>query len=129
MEEHDAARLFLHHQPLLLGLPSVDLIGLNEADRSPFKALLNKYRQTIQFMHFGHVHATIHGTYCGIGYASAPSTWLQSIPDLNEKVLLNGAPMEPAYCAILIEDGDTTIHQVPYAWNGPVLMGGTEWEG
>ena len=127
LSTHNNVRLFMHHQPMLLGLPSVDLIGLNKPDRLRFKSMLEKYRRSVQFMHFGHVHATIHGTYCGIAYASAPSTWLQSIPDLNEKILLNGTPMEPAYCVILAEGTDTTIHQVPYTWDGPVLTGTTQW--
>jgi hypothetical protein len=36
--------------------------------------------------------------------------------------------MDPAYFVLLIQGEDTIIHQIPFAWDGPVLTAGTEWE-
>lgn len=122
------ARLFMHHNPLALGLPAEDKIALVEEDRGPFQALLTRYREKIDYIHFGHVHAPIHGMCCGIPFASVPSTGNQSLPDFQEPDLLKGAPLPPAYFVLLIEGRQTLIHQIPFTWDGPIMTAGTGWE-
>jgi Icc protein len=122
------ARIFLHHNPMPVGLPAEDKIALVPEDRAAFKALLEAYGDRIDYIHFGHVHAPIHGRFAGIPFASVPSTGNQSLPDLNETELLKGAPMAPAYFVLSIDGNDTTIHQIPFAWDGPVMTSGTGWE-
>ncbi|MBA85533.1 MAG: phosphodiesterase [Rhodobacteraceae bacterium] len=122
------ARLFMHHNPMPLGLPAEDKIALNAADRGPFEALIREYAPKIDYLHFGHVHAPVHGGWAGVRFASVPSTGNQSIPDLHEPDLLQGAPMAPAYCVILAGPEQTIIHQIPFAWDGPVIRTGTSWE-
>lgn len=122
------ARLFLHHNPMTLGLPAEDQIALVPEDRGRFREVIEAYRGRIDYIHFGHVHAPIHGMYCGIPFASVPSTGNQSIPDMEEKVLLKGGPLPPAYYVILAQGRDTVIHQIPYTWDGPVMTAGTAWD-
>lgn len=122
------ARIFLHHNPMHVGLPAEDKIALVDADRAPFRKIIETYADKIDYLHFGHVHAPIHGRFAGVQFASVPSTGNQSIPDLTETDLLQGAPMAPAYFAVLIKGDDTTIHQIPFAWDGPILPAGTGWE-
>ncbi|MBW4706777.1 metallophosphoesterase [Roseobacter sp. YSTF-M11] len=128
LEGADRARLFLHHNPMTLGLPAEDKIALVPEDRSGFRAVLEAHRDRIEYIHFGHVHAPIHGTYCRIPFASVPSTGNQSIPDLRETEMLTGGPLPPAYFVIVIDAGATTIHQIPFAWDGPVHKTGTAWD-
>lgn len=122
------ARIFLHHNPMLLGLPAVDQIGLIPDDRAMFRSVIETYRDKIDYIHFGHVHTPAHGTYCGIPFASVPSTGNQSIPDMTETELLSGGPLPPAYFVVLIEGGDTIIHAIPFTWDGPIHQTGTGWE-
>ncbi len=122
------ARLFLHHNPMTLGLPAEDKIALVPEDRALFRAVIEANRDKIDYIHFGHVHAPIHGTYCGIPFASVPSTGNQSIPDMKETELLSGGPLPPAYFVLAIDGRDTTIHQIPFTWDGPVHTGGTGWD-
>ncbi|MEM6373524.1 MAG: hypothetical protein AAF727_12195 [Pseudomonadota bacterium] len=42
--------------------------------------------------------------------------------------MLTGGPLPPAYGVITIDGGNTTIHQIPFAWDGPVHKVGTRWE-
>ncbi|WP_095590652.1 metallophosphoesterase [Actibacterium ureilyticum] len=122
------ARLFLHHNPMLVGLPAEDRIAMVAQDRAPFRALIAEHADKIGYIHFGHVHAPIHGRYAGVQFASVPSTGNQSIPDLAEAELLKGAPMAPAYFVLLIDGDDTVIHQIPFDWDGPVMTAGTGWD-
>lgn len=124
----ERARIFLHHNPMPLGLPATDKIALVPEDRPRFEALLRTYGARIDYIHFGHVHAPIHGRFAGVPFASVPSTGNQSLPDLAETELLKGAPMDPAYFVLMINGDDTTIHQIPFAWTGPVTASGTGWD-
>lgn len=128
LEDAPRARLFMHHNAMTLGLPAEDKIALVSEDRPLFRAVLETYRDKIDYIHFGHVHAPIHGTYCGIPFASVPSTGNQSIPDMREQDLLKGGPLPPAYFVLLLQDQDTIIHQIPYTWDGPVHEAGTGWD-
>lgn len=128
LENCSHARLFLHHNVMPIGLPAEDRIALVPEDRRAFSNLLTRYQSRIDYIHFGHVHAPVHGTYCGIPFASVRSTGNQSLPDLAETALLQGAPMAPSYAVILAEGRDTVIHEIPFTWDGPVFTAGTSWE-
>ena len=121
-------RLFMHHNAMPLGQPAEDKIALVPEDRAPLAELLTTYCDRIAYIHFGHVHAPVHGTWCGIPFASARSTGNQSLPDLTEQELLHGAPMAPSYAVILADDAGTIIHDIPFLWDGPVFSTGTAWE-
>ncbi|MEZ5714000.1 MAG: phosphodiesterase [Paracoccaceae bacterium] len=122
------ARIFLHHNPMPLGLPAEDKIALRPEDRPGFRALLERFADKIDHIHFGHVHAPISGTVAGIPFASVPSTGVQSLPDLNETTWLKGGALEPGYYVALIDGRDTVLHLIPFAWQGEVSRSGTEWE-
>jgi Icc protein len=123
-----SARLFMHHNAMPLGLPAEDKIALVPEDRAPLAELLSTYRNRIAYIHFGHVHAPVHGTWCGIPFASVRSTGNQSLPDLTEQELLQGAPMAPSYAVILVDDTGTIIHDIPFTWDGPVFSSSTSWD-
>ncbi len=122
------ARIFMHHNAMPLDLPAEDKIALAPADRGPFADLVTAHRDRIDYIHFGHVHAPVHGTWCGVPFASARSTGNQSLPDLSETDLLLGAPMAPSYAVILANDAGTIIHDIPFTWDGPVFSHGTNWD-
>lgn len=122
------ARLFLHHNPFHIGLPAEDRIALVTEDQAPLHAVLRANRDKIVFIHFGHVHAPISGSFEGIPFASIPSTGNQSYPDLSEPRWLLGAPLPPAYYVILVQPTGTIIHSIPFTWDGPISTFGTEWE-
>ncbi len=128
LEAHSRIRLFMHHNIMPIGLPAEDKIALIPEDQAPLAKLLNHYRDRIDYIHFGHVHASVHGTWCGIPFASVRSTGNQSLPDLTEPDLLQGAPMAPSYCVILAKEPGTVIHDIPFTWDGPVFTAGTEWD-
>ena len=128
LEQAENARIFMHHNPMYLGCPAEDKIALNPRDRAAFKGILEAYRHKIDYIHFGHVHAPVHGSYCGIPFASVPSTGNQSLPDFQDPDLLKGAPLPPAYAVVLIDDAGTCIHQIPFTYDGPVFTAGTAWE-
>lgn len=128
LAEYKRARLFLHHNPMSIGLPAEDPIALVVEDQPAFHALLKEYADRIEYIHFGHVHAPVHGVFQGIPFASVPSTGNQTYPDLNEQTWLKGGALDPAYFVVSIDGEQTLIHQIPFAWEGEIGHYGTEWE-
>lgn len=128
LEAADRAMVFFHHNPLDLGDPAKDLIALNADDQASLHPLLKAYRARILHIFFGHAHLPLSGTCAGIPFSGVPSTALQSIPDLAPGTLLKGARMDPAYRVVLLRGDDIVIHQIPFAWDGPVRTAGTRWE-
>ncbi|EAQ03129.1 phosphodiesterase [Pseudooceanicola batsensis HTCC2597] len=124
----DHARIFMHHGPMEVGVPAKDLITMVAQDRPGLKSLFERYSTVIDYIHFGHVHAPIHGSYCGIPFSSVPSLGNQSIPDFAEPRMLLGGPLPPAYYVVQVDGRATRIHQVPFLWDGPVFATGTAWE-
>lgn len=124
----DHARLFMHHNAMPLGLPAVDKIGMIPEDRDRLAKVIDRHRDRVDYIHFGHVHSGAQGVWRGVPFAAVPSTGNQSLPAMSEPDLLLGAPMAPAYHVILIDGPDTTIHKVPFTWDGPVFESGTEWD-
>ena len=127
------ARLFIHHNPMLLGVPAEDKIAMIPEDRARLAALIDRHRDRIDCIHFGqvhfgHVHSGALGVWRGVSFAAVPSTGNQSLPDMTEPACLQGAPMDPACNVILIDGADTVIHKIPFTWDGPIFEAGTEWE-
>ena len=128
LEGCERARLFMHHNVMTLGQPAEDKIALIEQDRPAFAALLTRYQSKIDYLHFGHIHAICTGTYCGIPFASVRSTGNQSLPDFTETEMLQGGPMAPSFSLIEARADMTVIHDIPFAWDGPIFSSGTQWE-
>ena len=122
------ARLFMHHNVMPLGQPAEDRIALVEEDRPAMAALLTRHRDRIDYLHFGHIHAICSGTYCGIPFASVRSTGNQSLPDFRETEYLRGGPLAPSFAVIDVREDLTTIHEIPFTWDGPVFSSGTGWD-
>ena len=128
LQDCSRARLFMHHNVMTLGQPAEDKIALIPKDRPEFAALLMRYQSKIDYLHFGHIHAICTGVYCGIPFSSVRSTGNQSLPDFTETELLHGAPMAPSFSVVEVSGDLTVIHDIPFAWDGPVFSTGTEWD-
>ena len=122
------ARLFMHHNIMVLNKPAADKIALVGPDRTAFAALLKRHGDKIDYLHFGHIHEICTGTYCGIPFASVHSTCNQSIPDFRETELLHGGPLAPSFSVIEATEDTTVIHDIPFTYDGPIFSTGTGWE-
>ncbi len=93
----------VHHQPVPIGSPWIDSIGLRDAD--DLWRVLERHSQ-VRGVLWGHVHQEYHGQRQGVQLYGSPSTCIQFKPRC-EDFALDEAP--PAYRWMeLWEDG--TIH-------------------
>lgn len=70
--------VFMHHNPVPVGIPEFSDDGWGLRDGCVFRALLARYRSTIAQIVFGHIHTSFSGTVSGVSVTSCPSTTIPS---------------------------------------------------
>ena len=100
--------LFMHHNPLPLGEPTSDYIGLQQGDE--FKDILIKFKKIIQHIFFGHQHITVSGNYLNIPFSAPRSTWSPLVPNFSKNYRLGTANTDPNYNVILINKNSLVVH-------------------
>ena len=102
--------VFLHHPPLPAGIPSMDKIGLRDADA--LWAVLAPHRARIRHIFHGHLHRPIAGSWRGIPVSSlrgtAFSVTLAQAPDA-PTVSRREAP---CYALARVTEEDVVVHTV-----------------
>lgn len=100
--------LFMHHPPFPVGIPSMDKIGLVQADA--FAARLAPYLPRIRHLFFGHVHRPICGSWRGVPFSTLRGTNHQVWLDFVAADEVPGSHEPPAYAIVLIDDAQVVVH-------------------
>ena len=100
--------LFMHHPPFEIGIPVLDNINLRK-DSQRIHKILSNYTN-IRHIFFGHVHRPVCGSWHGIPFSTMYGTNHQIQLDLNAEDYFPHTHEPPAYCVILIESEQTTVH-------------------
>jgi len=74
--------LAVHHTPLATGLPSWDAINLDPSEREALAGVVARHPQ-LRVIVGGHLHRIAASSLAGCPVLSAPSTYLQALPDFN----------------------------------------------
>jgi Icc protein len=74
--------LAVHHTPLATGLPGWDAINLDPLEREALTGVVARHPQ-LRAIVGGHLHRIAAGSLGGCPVLSAPSTYLQALPDFN----------------------------------------------
>lgn len=86
--------LAVHHTPLATGLPGWDAINLDPSEREALAGVVARHPQ-LRAIVGGHLHRIAAASLAGCPVLSAPSTYLQALPDFNleaEDVEMVGPP-------------------------------------
>lgn len=86
--------LAVHHTPLATGLPTWDAINLDPSEREALAGVVARQPQ-LRAIVGGHLHRIAAASLAGCPVISAPSTYLQALPDFNleaEDVEMVGPP-------------------------------------
>ncbi len=100
--------LAMHHPPFDVGLPSMDAIGLHDAQA--FAEVLAPHRQRVRHLFFGHVHRPISGSWQGIPFSTLRATNHQVVLDLKRSDRVPGSFEPPAYAVVLANEHQTLVH-------------------
>jgi 3',5'-cyclic AMP phosphodiesterase CpdA len=74
--------LAVHHTPLATGLPGWDAINLDPSEREALAGVVARHPQ-LRAIVGGHLHRIAAASLAGCPVISAPSTYLQALPDFN----------------------------------------------
>ena len=100
--------LAMHHPPFDVGLPSMDAIGLHDAQA--FAEVLAPHRHRVRHLFFGHVHRPISGSWQGIPFSTLRATNHQVALDLHHSGRIPGNFEPPAYAVVLADEQQTLVH-------------------
>lgn len=115
--------LFMHHNPVPLGIAPMDQIMLRDADR--LASTLDRHREKIAYIFHGHCHLPLSGSFCGIPTSGPRGTNHAGWPDFTASDILTGADLPEAYAVILAEGGNVICHMVEFGYAGPVRKEGS----
>ncbi|MEM8650752.1 MAG: phosphodiesterase [Pseudomonadota bacterium] len=110
--KHQPVFLFMHHNPVEVGVKSSDSIGL--VDGPAFREILSEYRNVIRHVFFGHCHYILSGSVCGIPMSAPRSTNHPCVPDFSGTDDLGFAPFPPTYNVCLIDDQSVVVHSIDF---------------
>lgn len=108
--------LFQHHPPFDIGMPHMDRIKLGNPDDE--WAVIDRTRRP-DFLFFGHVHRPIAGVWRGLPFHTQHAVNHQVAFDFQAREHIPGTHEAPAYSLVLVDDGQVTIHQRSYLYDGP----------
>lgn len=112
IKENAPAYIFMHHNPVEVGVASSDNIGL--VDGEAFRIILSEYKQIIRHIFFGHCHYVLSGSVCSIPMSAPRSTNHPCVPDFSGINRMGFAPFPPTYNVCLISDAATIVHSIDF---------------
>ena len=100
--------LFMHHPPFPVWIPSMDRIGMVQADA--FAEVLAPWRAQVRHLFFGHVHRPISGSWRGIPFSTLRATSHQVALELRESEGECVSHEPPAYAVVLVSGDQVVVH-------------------
>lgn len=111
-EAQSAAFIFLHHNPIDVGVKSSDSIGLQDGEA--FREIIKEYKNCIRHIFFGHCHYILSGSVCNIPMSAPRSTNHPCVPDFSGSNALGFAPFPPTYNVCLISEDGVVVHSIDF---------------
>ncbi len=103
--------IFMHHPPLDIGIPSLDLIRL--AEPAGFARVVAE-AGSVKHIFFGHVHRPVSGSWRGIPFSALRATVPPVALDWETEYPVPYSLEPPNYAVILIEDERVLVHLHDY---------------
>lgn len=104
--------LWLHHPPQLVGIASMDLYPLLDADA--LWDVVAPHRTRVRHLFHGHLHRPLAGSWHGMPFSSLRGTNHQVALDLSERTTVPGSREPPAYALIRFADDSVVVHTHDY---------------
>ncbi|OBS09348.1 phosphodiesterase [Acidihalobacter prosperus] len=98
---------FMHHPPFDVGLPSCDVLGIDNAGEA--RAALRSAGD-LRHIFFGHVHRPISGGWRGVSFTTLRATAHQTLLDFEAEEERYFSHEPPAYAVVLLDEAQVTVH-------------------
>ena len=113
--------LFLHHNPVQIGVVAVDILAL--VQKKEFAAILTDHPGVVRHIFFGHCHMKLSGSIGGVPFSAAGSTSHPGWPEFQGRLAYGHGPIEPSYDVALVGAGSVVVHTIQYRLEDRI-----EWE-
>ncbi|KZM48664.1 phosphodiesterase [Labrenzia sp. OB1] len=117
------AFLFMHHNPVPIGIDPMDKIMLLDADA--FAGVIAKYKHKIRHIFHGHCHLPLCGSLHGVPFSAPRGTNHAGWADFGNERNLSGSDLPEAYAVILTDDHSVMVHMIEYGYAGEVRREGS----
>ena len=116
--------IFLHHNPVPMGIAPMDKIMLLDADA--LGEVLARHRARIGHIFHGHCHLPLSGSFRGIPFSAPRGTNHAGWPDFGNTRFLAGCDLFESYAVIQVTpQRDVMIHMVEYGYDGDIRREGS----
>ena len=110
--------VFMHHNPVPLGIAPMDKIMLLDSTR--FAKTIAPHREKIRHIFHGHCHLPLSGSLHGIPFSAPRGTNHAGWPDFAATRLLSSASLTEAYSVVFASETSTMVHMVEFGYTGEV---------
>ncbi|MEM7567981.1 MAG: metallophosphoesterase, partial [Pseudomonadota bacterium] len=112
--------LFLHHNPVPIGIAPMDEIRLLDADR--LGAVLDAHPGRVRHIFHGHCHLPLSGSFHGVPFSAPRGTNHAAWADFGNASFLAGSDLPEAYAVALVNETAVMVHMIEYGYEA---AGGT----
>lgn len=106
--------LFMHHNPVPLGIKPMDKIMQRDATR--LGDVLDAHRGKVRHIFHGHCHLPLAGSFRGVPFSAPRGTNHAGWPDFGNERFLAGSDLPEAYAVALIDETSVMVHMVEYGY-------------
>ncbi len=119
----DPAFLFMHHNPVPIGIAPMDKIMLQDAEA--FGTVIKKHASKIRHIFHGHCHLPLCGSLHGVPFSAPRGTNHAGWADFGNERNLSGSDLPEAYAVILTDEHSVMVHMIEYGYAGKVRREGS----
>jgi 3',5'-cyclic AMP phosphodiesterase CpdA len=117
------AFLFMHHNPVPIGIAAMDAIMLQDAGE--FGGLVARHAARIRHIFHGHCHLPLSGSLQGVPFSAPRGTNHAGWPDFGNERNLSASDLPESYAVILTQDASVMVHMVEYGYQGEIRREGS----
>lgn len=115
--------LFMHHNPVPLGIAPLDRIMLLDAEA--FGETIARHAGKIGHIFHGHCHLPLSGSLHSVPFSAPRGTNHAGWPDFGAVANLSSSDLPESYAVILADEKSTMVHMVEFGYAGEIRREGS----
>ncbi|WP_346911712.1 phosphodiesterase [uncultured Roseibium sp.] len=115
--------LFMHHNPVPIGIAPMDRIMLLDAEA--FADVIARHSSKIAHIFHGHCHLPLSGSLHGVPFSAPRGTNHAGWPDFGAVANLSSSDLPESYAVILADEKSTMVHMVEFGYAGEIRREGS----
>ena len=115
--------LFMHHNPVPLGIGPIDQIM--QLDAARLSDVIQPHAAKIRHIFHGHCHLPLSGSFCGVPLSAPRGTNHAGWPNFGAIKKLSAADLTESYAVMLTHGDHVIVHMVEFGYAGEIRSEGS----